>query len=111
MADTVPGGSVWEGLPHWEHVKQWDRAVPGAAETILRELEADARWIRRDAERRLNFALLLMVLTIVATVVLALLDKTLPAIFSSSGGAIGVAGTLIGGRSPALRRRKRGGAR
>ena len=72
-------------------------------------VEEEARFIRRHTERRLWCAMGIVVLTIAATVVLAVLDKTIPAIFASSGGTISVATTLLTGRSPELTRRRRRG--
>lgn len=103
MAGVARSESVWDDLPQYRKVQKWVEVIPDGAERIMAELEKEAEWARRDAERRLTCA---MVLTIAATVTLALLDKTLPAIFSSSGGTIGVATTLITGRSPALRRKR-----
>jgi hypothetical protein len=105
VTESPTSRSVWEALPDYEKIRKWDRAVPNAAARILGQLEADAEFVRRDAERRLTYALILLLSTLVAVVVLALYDKTVPAIFASSGGTIGVATTLITGRAPALRRR------
>jgi uncharacterized membrane protein len=102
MTNPEAPGSAWERLPDFEIVKKWQEAVPNAAARILTQVEEDAKFIRRDAERRLKYALLIVILTIIATVTLAILDKTVPAILSSSGGTITVAITLITGRSTSL---------
>jgi hypothetical protein len=105
---TEPGSpSVWDGLPAYEKVEKWQRAVPDAAERILAQVEEDARFVRRDAGRRLVYALIIVVLTLVAGVVLALLDKTVPAVVTSSGGTIAVATTLVTGRASTLTARRR----
>ncbi|MBQ1047537.1 hypothetical protein KBX50_03415 [Micromonospora sp. C51] len=106
MTESSPP-SVWDALPAYEKVQKWQRAVPDAAERILVQVEEDAKFIRRDAERRLTYALVIVVLTLVSGVLLALLDKTVPALVTSSGGTIAVATTLITGRVSAVAERQR----
>jgi hypothetical protein len=107
MTEKAPPRSVWTDLPEFEKIRAWQRAVPDAADRILRQLEEDARYFRRNGLLRLLCAMGIILLTVAATVVLALFDKVVPALFTSSGGTVGVATTLITGRSPALVRRKR----
>jgi hypothetical protein len=102
MSEPTRPRSVWEDLPEFDRVRDWQKAVPDAANRILSQIEADAKFIRKDAERRLACALCIVILTLVATVVLALYDKVISSVFASSGGTIAVAITLITGRSSAI---------
>jgi hypothetical protein len=56
----------------------------------------------RGASDEFACALCIVILTLVATVVLALYDKVISSVFASSGGTIAVAITLITGRSSAI---------
>ena len=93
-------------LPDDATAKRWEDLFPGSAKQILAQWEENVRHERRMGIRRLQCAMGIMMLTIAATIVLALFDKMVPSIFMSSGGTIGVATTLITGRSPAVSRRK-----
>jgi hypothetical protein len=63
MAESTQPGSVWDDLPEYRRVRQYVESVPNAVERIVAELETEAAWARRDAERRLVCAMALMVLT------------------------------------------------
>jgi hypothetical protein len=107
VTEHAPPRSSWQDPPEFARVKAWQQSLPGSADRILAQWEEEIRHVRRIGIRTLRYAMVIMLLTIAATVVLALFDKAIPSIFMSSGGTIGVATTLITGRSPALARRKR----
>lgn len=90
MTEPAAARSVWESLPEFEKVWRWQKAVPGTAARILTQLEADAEFIRKDAARRLAYALVIVVLTLISAVLLAMYNRTAPSIFTSSGGPIAV---------------------
>ena len=99
--------SIWQDLPDPEWIEAWQKVVPDAAERILSQFEQDAAFFRKNAERRLLYALVIAILTLAAAVMLAFSGKTVPSVFASSGGTLAVAVTLITGRSPSLARRRK----
>lgn len=109
MTEKAPPRSSWQDPPDFAKVSAWQQSLPGSADRVLTQWEEEVRHLRKIGVRTLRYALVIMLLTIAATVVLALFDKAMPSIFMSSGGAVGVVSTLITGRSPALTRRKRSG--
>jgi hypothetical protein len=108
VTEKVPPRSSWQDPPDFKKVKDWQQSLPDAADRILSQWEEEVRYVRKIGIRTLRYAMVIMLLTIAATVALAMLDKAIPSIFTSSGGAVGVVTTLITGRSPALIRRGRG---
>jgi uncharacterized BrkB/YihY/UPF0761 family membrane protein len=95
--------SSWEGLPNAKTLQALASFVPDGPSRILSDLETEAAHIRKMSIWYLRCAMAVVVMSMALTIILAVMNRQLPATGAAVGGGASVVGILIGGRPSGIK--------
>ena len=102
MSETAPPptySAAWAGIADFEKIRQWQELVPDAPERVFKELETQAKHLRRRTYIFLACALFTIVVAAVGTIWLASMNQSVAASIFAGSNTLSVVSLFITGRT------------